>query len=38
MWLLPEEVPHVRESEFDELLADLKEATEKYGRSRAKKC
>ena len=29
MWLLPEEVPHVSESEFEELLADLKEAVAK---------
>jgi len=29
MWLLPEEVPNVRESEFEGLLADLKEATER---------
>jgi len=29
MWLLPEEVPAVGESEFEELLADVKKAVEK---------
>lgn len=33
MWLLPEEVPNVGESEFEELLAEVKEAVSKCERS-----
>jgi hypothetical protein len=32
MWLLPEEVPHVGESEFEELLAEVKEDVAKCER------
>jgi len=28
MWLLPEEVPSVGESDFEEMLADLKQAVD----------
>jgi len=33
MWLLPDEVPNVGESEFEELLAEVKEAVSKCERS-----
>ena len=33
MWLLPEEVPDVGESEFEELLAEVKEDVAKCARS-----
>lgn len=37
MWLLPEEVPNVGESEFEELLEDVKKAVEKCESSRLSK-